>query len=382
MLQFPHIQPHLKAYEYVLKTIDSHTEGESTRIVYDGFPKLQGATMMEKKQVLIDRYDFLRRALMLEPRGHRDMFGAVLTEPVHQEADCGVIFLDSGGCLNMCGHGSIGTASMLVETGIVEAKEPFTDVVLDAPSGLIRTRVEVQGGHAVRASIWNVPAFLYRRDVELRIPDIFAACTAAGTTHIPCDIAFGGSFFALVDADALGLALKTENIDNITRLGMALRRAANTQERIQHPTLPITTVDLVEFYSRDCDADADLRNCVIFGDGQVDRSPCGTGTSAKMAALHAEGKLALGQVFRYESITGSIFIGKPVRDVLIEGTSNEGKRGLVGIIPQITGSAHITGMNEWIIDERDALRYGFLIGKTEEAPAHQRVVQPLPKVAS
>ncbi|MCI6284832.1 proline racemase family protein [Selenomonas sp.] len=375
-------KPRLQAYEYVLKTIDSHTEGESTRIVYDGFPALVGATMMEKKQDLIDHYDFLRRALMLEPRGHRDMFGAVLTEPVHKEADCGVIFLDSGGCLNMCGHGSIGTASMLVETGAIEAHEPYTDVVLDAPSGLIRTRVEVQGGHAVRASIWNVPAFLYRASVTLRVPEIFATCSMSGATRIPCDIAFGGSFFALVDADALGLPLKTENIDNITRLGMALRRAVNAQEHIQHPTLPITTVDLVEFYSRDCDADADLRNCVIFGDGQVDRSPCGTGTSAKMAALHAKGRLPLGSCFRYESITGSIFEGRPVRDVLIEGTTGGGKRGIVGIIPQITGSAHITGMNEWIIDERDALRYGFLIGKPEEAPAHQTVVQPLPKVAS
>ncbi len=374
------LQPRMKSrvYEYALKTIDSHTEGESTRIVYDGFPALHGATMMEKKQDLIDHYDFLRRALMLEPRGHRDMFGAVLTEPVHEEADCGVIFLDSGGCLNMCGHGSIGTASMLVETGIVEAREPFTDVVLDAPSGLIRTRVKVEDGHAAEASIWNVPAFLYRADVMLRVPEVFAACTMSGTTHIPCDIAFGGSFFALVDADALGLPLKTENIDNITRLGMALRHAVNTQEHIQHPTLPITTVDLVEFYSRDCDADADLRNCVVFGDAQVDRSPCGTGTSAKMAVLHAKGKLPLGKTFRYESITGSIFEGIPVRDVLIEGTATGGGQGIRGIIPQITGSAHITGMNEWIIDERDALRYGFLIGKTEPAPAHQRVLQPLP----
>ena len=376
------LQPRLQAYEYVLKTIDSHTEGESTRIVYDGFPELLGATMMEKKQDLIDHYDFLRRALMLEPRGHRDMFGAVLTAPVHKEADCGVIFLDSGGCLNMCGHGSIGTASMLVETGVVEAKEPYTDVVLDAPSGLIRTRVKVEGGHAVEASIWNVPAFLYRSDVELRVPEIFAACSTSGATRIPCDIAFGGSFFAIVDADALGLPLKTENIDNITRLGMAIRHAVNTQETIQHPTLPITTVDLVEFYSRDASADVDLRNCVVFGDAQVDRSPCGTGTSAKMAVLHAKGQLPLGKTFRYESITGSIFVGKPVRDVLIEGTSTNGKKGIVGIIPQITGSAHITGMNEWIIDERDALRYGFLIGKPEEAPAHQTVVQPLPKVAS
>ncbi|MCI6751757.1 MAG: proline racemase family protein, partial [Selenomonas bovis] len=268
-----HLLPHLRTYEYEIKTIDSHTEGESTRIVYDGFPRLRGATMMEKKRDLLAHYDFLRRALMLEPRGHRDMFGAVLTEPVHEEAAAGVIFLDSGGCLNMCGHGSIGTASMLVETGLVPAREPYTEVVLDAPSGLIRARVAVEGGHAAYASIQNVPAFLAREGVTVE----------ADGRRVTADIAFGGSFFALVDADALGLALKTEDIDKISRLGMAIRAAVNERVPVHHPALDIDTVDLVEFYSRSCSAGADLKNCVVFGDGQIDRSPCGTGTSAKMA---------------------------------------------------------------------------------------------------
>ena len=143
-------------YSYHIKTIDSHPMGEPTRIVYDGFPELPGETMMDKKKYLMEHYDYLRSALMLEPRGHRDMFGALLTAPVHEEADYGVIFLDSGGCLNMCGHGSIGTASMLVETGMVPVTEPYTEVVLDAPSGIIRTKVHVVDGEAVEVSILNV----------------------------------------------------------------------------------------------------------------------------------------------------------------------------------------------------------------------------------
>ena len=156
-------------YEHSFRTIDSHTMGEATRNIYDGFPELPGQTMMEKKEYLISHYAHYRKALMLEPRGHRDMFGALLTPPVHEEADYGVIFMDSGGCLNMCGHGSIGTASMLVETGMVDVSEPYTDVVLDAPSGLIRTRVKVQNGKAEQVSILNVPAFLYKENQSIDI---------------------------------------------------------------------------------------------------------------------------------------------------------------------------------------------------------------------
>ena len=179
-------KPKLREYAYHIRTIDSHTEGEATRIVYDGFPDLPGETMMDKKKYLMEHYDFLRTALMLEPRGHRDMFGALLTLPVHEEADYGVIFMDSGGCLNMCGHGSIGTASMLVETGMVEVHEPFTEVVLDSPSGLIRAKVHVVEGEAVEVSILNVPSFLYKKNLSIQTPDF---------GKVDYDIAFGGSFF-------------------------------------------------------------------------------------------------------------------------------------------------------------------------------------------
>lgn len=340
------IEPKLQSYAYRLKTIDSHTEGEATRIVYDGFPELPGETMMDKKNYLKEHYDFLRKALMLEPRGHRDMFGAVLTEPVHPEADFGVIFLDSGGCLNMCGHGSIGTASMLVETGLVKVTEPYTEVVLDAPSGLIRTKVRVENGKAVEASILNVPAFLYKEGITVDLP---------GRDPITVDISFGGSFFALVDAEKLGLALEIENIEEITALGMELRSKINETVEISHPYLDIHTVDLVEFYSHTGTPNASMKNCVIFGGAQADRSPCGTGTSAKIATLYSKGKLKLHEKFVYESITGSLFTGEAVEEVEVAGRK--------AVVPQITGSAWITGLNEWVLDETDPLEYGFLLGK-------------------
>ncbi|MBO5155221.1 MAG: proline racemase family protein [Eubacterium sp.] len=347
--------PQKRNYSYHIKTIDSHTMGEPTRIIYDGFPELPGETMMDKKKYLMEHYDYLRSALMLEPRGHRDMFGALLTAPVHEEADYGVIFLDSGGCLNMCGHGSIGTASMLVETGMVPVTEPYTEVVLDAPSGIIRAKVHVVDGEAVEVSILNVPAFLYKKNLEIDTQD---------WGRISYDISFGGSFFALVDADAIGLSLKMENADAITRLGMELRDAINHAVEIRHPYLDITTVDLVEFYSEHAGHHATMKNCVIFGDAQVDRSPCGTGTSAKLAALYAKGELGLHEPFLYESITGSVFRGEAAQEVEIGE--------LTGIIPQITGSAYITGLNEWIIDDQDPMKYGFLLGQITDETESER----------
>ncbi|WP_294377228.1 proline racemase family protein [uncultured Clostridium sp.] len=336
--------PKTMGYRYQFKTIDSHTMGESTRIIYDGFPDLPGETMMEKKQYLEKHYDKCREAIMLEPRGHRDMFGALLTEPVHEEADIGVIFMDSGNYLNMCGHGSIGVASMAVETGMVKVTEPYTEVVLDAPSGIIRTKVHVVNHKAVDVSILNVPSFLYKTN-QIIDTDKY------GT--IMYDISFGGSFFALVDADIIGLKLTIDNMKEITDLGMELRRKINEAQDIQHPYLDIKTVDLVEFYTRECSEKANMKNCVIFGGAQADRSPCGTGTSAKIAALYAKGELEIGEEFMYESIIGSLFKGKATKEVEVDGRK--------AIIPEITGSAYITGINTWILDDDDPLEFGFNI---------------------
>lgn len=244
---------------------------------------------------------------------------------------------------------------MLVETGMVPVTEPYTEVVLDAPSGIIRTKVHVVDGEAVEVSILNVPAFLYKKNLEIDTQD---------WGRISYDISFGGSFFALVDADAIGLSLKMENADVITRLGMELRDKINHSVEIRHPYLDITTVDLVEFYSKRAGHHATMKNCVIFGDAQVDRSPCGTGTSAKLAALYAKGELGLHEPFLYESITGSMFRGEAVQEVEIGDQT--------GIIPQITGSAYITGLNEWIIDDQDPMKYGFLLGQITDETESER----------
>ena len=192
-------------------TVDSHTAGESTRVVVGGIPKIAGKTMPAKKEWLEEHMDYLRTALMLEPRGHNDMFGAILTEPTWEDADYGIIFMDGGGYLNMCGHGTIGAMTVAVETGIVEVTEPITKVVQEAPAGIIRGEVLVENSKAKTVSFQNVPSFLYKRDQELELP---------GYGKINFDISFGGSFFAIVKAEQVGLSIIPENAEKLKELGI------------------------------------------------------------------------------------------------------------------------------------------------------------------
>ena len=326
-------------------TVDTHTEGESTRVVVGGIPKITGHTMPEKKEWLEKHLDYLRTALMLEPRGHNDMFGAILTEPTVEEADYGIIFMDGGGYLNMCGHGTIGAMTVAVETGMVEVTEPITKVVQEAPAGIIRGEVLVEKSKVKTVSFQNVPSFLYKRDCALELP---------GYGKIKFDISFGGSFFAIVKAEQVGLSLVPENAEKLKELGIALREIINKEIPVQHPSLPhIHTVDLVEWWSETETKGATLRNCVVFGQGQVDRSPCGTGTSAKMATLFAKGELKIGEEFYYESMLGTIFKGE------ILGTTKVGE--YEAVIPRISGSAYITAFNHFVIEEEDPLKYGFVL---------------------
>jgi len=317
--------------------------GEPTRVVVGGVPQIQGKTMPEKKKYLEDHLDYLRTAIMHEPRGHNDMFGSIMTAACSPEADFGIIFMDGGGYLNMCGHGSIGAATVAVETGIVPMKEPVTEVVMEAPAGIIRAKVQVKNEKVQEVSIVNVPAFLYKADQQIDLP---------GYGKITFDISFGGSFFAIVPAKQLNIKLLPENADKLKVLGIQIRDIINKEIKIQHPVLEhIKTVDLVEFFDETDNPKANLRNVVVFGQGQVDRSPCGTGTSAKLATLHAKGKLKQGEKFVYESIASTLFTGE------IVGTTKVGDYDAV--IPQITGSAYITGFCQYVIDEADPVKYGF-----------------------
>lgn len=327
--------------------IDSHTMGEPTRIVTDGIPKIPGNTMAEKKAYLEDNLDYIRTAVMHEPRGHNNMFGSILIAPCSEEADFGIVFMDGGGYLNMCGHGSIGAASAIVETGMVEVTEPITYVTLEAPAGLIKAEVKVKDFKVQGVTITNVPSFMLLRDEVVTID---------GYGDIHFDVSYGGSFFALVDTEqeTLNIDIDPSNSSSLLDLGLKIREKINAEFDIKHPLLEhIKTVDLVEFYGKAKSEDADRQNCVVFGMGQIDRSPCGTGTSAKMAALVEKGELEIGQDFVYESILKTKFIGKPIEKVKIGEFD--------GIIPQITGRAFITGFNQFVIDDEDPLKYGFVI---------------------
>ena len=328
-----------------IEAIDTHTMGQPTRIVRGGIINIRGETMAEKKQYLIEKMDHVRCSLMHEPRGHSNMFGAIYTRPCHPEADFGMIFMDAGGYLNMCGHGSIGAVTASIATGAIEAAELYNEVKIDTPAGLIRTKAKVHDGIVEEVSIYNVPSFLYKQDVEVDVP---------GWGVIKLDIAFGGSFFALVDFKEIGYAIKPENVMQLAKVGMEIRESINWQVEMQHPELKhINTCDLVKFYSPPTHPDAHYKNAVVFGQGQVDRSPCGTGTCAKLAALYAKGEIKEGEVVVNESIIGTLFKGK------IIGTCKVGE--FDAIIPEITGSAYITGFNTFVFDDKDPVKDGFIL---------------------
>ncbi|KEG12737.1 unspecified product [Trypanosoma grayi] len=348
-----------------LTCIDMHTAGEAARIVTSGLPRLPGATMAAKKAYLQDHMDMLRRRVMLEPRGHDDMFGAFLLEPVAEGADMGIIFMDSGGYLNMCGHNSIAAATTAVETGLVDVPAGATQVplVLDTPAGLVRTVAHLEPGSAsevARVSITNVPAFLYQRDVTVVLPPPYG--------EVRLDIAFGGSFFAIAAAAQLGLNVCTDHLAQLQEAGELLRAEVNRSVRVQHPELAhINSVDCVEFYGPATHPEATCKNVVIFGNHQVDRSPCGTGTSAKMAALHAKGELRIGEPFVYESILGTLFHGRLLEEQRVPGlrvpATETGEEGMLVATPEISGSAYITGFNTLLCDPRDPFCDGFTLKK-------------------
>jgi len=330
-----------------IQVVDAHTAGEPTRIVVGGIPKIPGDTMAEKKSFLLGNLDHIRKALMHEPRGHRDMFGSFLTQPCSEEADVGIIFMDTGGYLNMCGHGTIGAVTVAVETGMVPISEPETKVVLESPAGMVYARAQVEGAKVKSVTVQNVPGFLYKRDLKLDVP---------GVGPVTVDIAFGGNFFALVNAHDLGLEVCPANAPELIRKGIAIKDYINETIEIQHPEKThITSVDLTEIYQDDnLRPGSSSKNIVVFGANQFDRSPCGTGTSARMAALYAKGKLMLDEEFVYESVIGTTFRGRVIRDTKIGDMD--------AVIPQITGSAYIVGFQQFVIDPDDPVKYGFLVG--------------------
>ena len=333
-------------FEAALQVVDAHTVGEFCRMVIGGFPEPEGNTMIEKKKWMEENYDHVRTALMFEPRGHHDMFGGFFCKPINPEAQFGVLFMDTGGYLNMCGHCTIGAVTVAVEAGLVESHEGENEVVLEAPAGLIRTKAIVKDGKVESVTLTNVPAFVYLENQKVVVDG----------KEITFTISFGGSFFALVDTTQLDIGeINAKTVPAYTDLGMKMMEIINKEIPVKHPLLDITTVDLVEFYGPTPNPDsADLRNVVIFGEAQADRSPCGTGTSAKLATLYKWGEIGVGEKFRYESFMGSLFIGE-IKELAKVGEYD-------AVVPMVTGSCYLTGVGTYLIDPTDDLKYGFIVG--------------------
>ena len=326
--------------------VDSHAGGEPTRIIIGGGPYLPGKTMSKRWAYLRENLSEFRNFVMHEPRGHSDMFGAFLTPPEREDSHYGVIFMDSGDGVSMCGHGSIGTANALVELGMVPRTEPFTEVVLDTPAGQIRLKVEVKDGKVGNVTLANVPSFVYKSDVELAIP--------SRNKKIHMDIAFGGNFFAIVHAEELGLTLEREEVPELLALGLEILRESNKQIKVQHPTEKhLNYIGLTEFALER--PGKPTKNCVIFGESNVDRSPCGTGTCAKMALLAAKGTLKPGEVFDHESVVGSVFHGHFQPGPKVGDFET--------ILPFIRGKASVTGFNFLLQQNNDEMGSGFLLPK-------------------
>jgi proline racemase len=330
----------------VISVIDTHTAGEPTRIIIGGLPRIRGQSMLEKRNNFEKDYDQIRTMVLREPRGHNDMFGAALVEPVNPDADLGVIFMSTGDYPQaypyMCGHGAIGLVSVAVELGMVKRTEPLTKVVLDTPDGLVAGWATVKNDQVMDVEIENVPAFLYQKDLPVKID---------GMGEITVDIAFNGGFFVLCPAKALGLSIVPEQASRLSEHCLKLRDAANAAIRIDFEEKSyFKTIDVVELYDKPDHPDAHCKNVVVFGAGQVDRSPCGTGTSAKMACLFARGELNIDEVFIHESITGTLFRGRVVRAYE--------ENGFLKVIPRISSQAYITGINQLISHKEDPMKFG------------------------
>jgi proline racemase len=331
-----------------VSVVDSHTEGMPTRVVTGGVGALPGATMLERRAAFEAEHDHLRTWLMYEPHGHGAMSGAILQPPIHPDADWAVLFIEVSGCLAMCGHGTIGVATTLVETGMVAVTEPTTTITLETPAGLVRADVAVTGGRASSVTIRNVPSFLHARDATVDVGGTLGTVTL--------DVAFGGNFYAVMPAADLGLAVAPEQHDQLIAAGLQVVAAAQEQLAPVHPLDPaIRGIEHVVLTAAtdDVPTNADGRAAIAIHPGWIDRSPCGTGTSARMAALHARGELALGTDYVHASLLGSTFTGRLVEEAMV------GDRAAV--VPTITGRAWITGTGQHHLDPDDPYPHGFLL---------------------
>lgn len=328
-----------------IKTIDAHAAGEPLRVIIEGLPPLPGKTILEKRRYLKNNLDYLRRALMWEPRGHADMYGAIITEPITPESDIGVIFLHNEGYSTMCGHGVIGLTTVLLETGIIEKPGENPQIKMDTPAGLVTATAHRNGKRVEKVSFFNVPSFVYRTNQAVEVPGL-------GAIHY--DIAFGGAFYAFVDAKEAGVGLEAKDFRQLIDVGMRIKRAVMASTPIVHPfEEDLSFLYGTIFVGEALQPDHHSRNVCIFADGEVDRSPTGTGVSARVALHYFKHELSINQPITIESIIGTCFTGRVVSTTQFAEYE--------AVIPEVSGSANIVGKCEWLLDPKDPLRDGFIL---------------------
>ncbi len=330
-------------FRRVLSVLDYHTEGEPMRVVVGGAPPIPGATLLAKSDHVGHSLSDLLGFILHEPRGHSAMCGAILIDPTHPEAQAGVIFIEPSGPVHMCGHGAIAIATMLVETGRIARREPETALTLETAAGLVRCRVAVEGGRVLGATIQNVASFSVLLDAKVDVP---------GLGTVPFDLGYGGHFYAMVPAASVGLTLERSEARYLVEAGEAIRQRIEAESPLVHPDRPQARGLLyVQFFART--PGAHFRNAVVVAPLGLDRSPCGTGTSARMASLHARGQLAIGESFRHESILGTLFTGRLVETTRVGDYP--------AVIPEISGRAHLTGISTLVLTPDDPFPGGFLL---------------------
>ncbi len=324
--------------------IDGHTCGNPVRLVAGGGPLLQGATMMERRLHFLREFDWIRTGLMFEPRGHDMMSGSILYPPMTEDGDIGILFIETSGCLPMCGHGTIGTVTFAIEHGLMKPRTPGR-LNLDTPAGRVVAEYRLDGEHVEEVRITNVPAFLHSEGLEVECPDL---------GPLKVDVAYGGNFYAIVEPQQNYRDMADYTAAQLVAWSPVLRQRLNEAYSFVHPENPdIKGLSHILWTGAPRHPEAHARNAVFYGEKAIDRSPCGTGTSARMAQLHAKGRLKAGDAFVHESIIGSLFRGRVEREVAV------GNRK--AIVPSIGGWARMTGLNTIFIDDRDPFAHGFVV---------------------
>lgn len=325
-------------------TIDAHVGGEPLRIITGGIPAIKGETILEKRAYFNENLDIIRRLLMYEPRGHHGMYGCVITPAVTPDADFGVLFMHNEGFSTMCGHGIIAVVTAAIETGLLEIKEERQRVAIDSPAGKIIAYAHCRGTEVKSVSFENVPSFVFASDVPVTLPD----------REFTVDIAFGGAFYAVADASVLGVQVDIHQLPELQRWGKLIKEQIESKLVVQHPMeKELNGIYGVILSDQPQKPNSHLRNVTVFADQQIDRSPCGTGTCARMATLFHKGQLQLGEKFVHESIIGSQFVGEIMQTAAVDPYP--------AIIPTVEGKAFITGMHQFVLDPEDPLSEGFLL---------------------